>query len=99
MRKLLIRPQARLDLLEIWHHIASDSIESANRISEKLEAAIRDLPAMPRKGHRRLDVKNHSYRFWLVKPYVVTHVYDDRTLTVVRAVHGHRNFRALFNGS
>ena len=47
MRKLLIRPQARLDLLEIWHHIASDSIESANRISEKLETAVRDLPAMP----------------------------------------------------
>ena len=44
MRKLLIRPQARLDLLEIWHHIATDSVQNANRMSDRLEAAIRNLP-------------------------------------------------------
>src|SRR4051812_15756491 len=95
MRKLLIRPQARLDLLEIWHHIAADSIQNANRMAERLDAAIRDRPGMPGKGHTRTDVPNSSYRFWTVRPYVIAYRYDDATLTVIRVVHGHRNFRRL----
>jgi toxin ParE1/3/4 len=98
MRKLLVRPQARLDLLEIWHYIAADSIQNANRIGERLDAAIRDLPRMPGKGHARADVPNPSYRFWTVKPYVIAYRYDDATLIVMRVVHGHRNFRRLFKG-
>lgn len=55
MRKLLIQPQAKLDLLEIWHYIARDSIESANRVGSKIDAEIRDLLEMPGKGHTRTD--------------------------------------------
>jgi antitoxin ParD1/3/4/toxin ParE1/3/4 len=96
MRKLLIQPQARVDLLEIWHYIASDSIEAANRVEEKLETAIHGLVEMPGKGHTRADVRNPDYRFWTVYSYVIACRYDDRTLTVVRVVHGRRNFRRLF---
>jgi plasmid stabilization system protein ParE len=49
MRKLLIRPKARRDMLEIWHHIAPDSVQNANHVSEKLDEAIRDLVRMPGK--------------------------------------------------
>src|SRR5258708_38344321 len=98
MRKLLIRPQARLDLLVIWHHIAADSVQNANRMHERLDAAIRELPRMPGKGHTRIDVPNPTFRFWAVKPYVIAYRYDDATLTVVRVVHGQRNFRRLFKG-
>jgi hypothetical protein len=28
MRKLLVQPQARLDLLEIWHHVAQDGFKT-----------------------------------------------------------------------
>lgn len=63
MRKLLIRPQARLDLLEIWHYIARDNVTAANRVSERLDAEILGLLAMPGMGHRRADVKNSRYRF------------------------------------
>jgi toxin ParE1/3/4 len=96
MRKVVIRPQARLDLLEIWHHIAKNSIDAANRTSEKLTAAIRDLAPMPGKGHTRSDVDDPRYRFWAVKPYVIAYRYDDKTLTVERVVHGHRDFRRVF---
>ena len=97
MRRLLIRPQARVDLLEIWHRIARDSIEAANHVSEKLESAIRGLVEMPGKGHTRSDVKNPSYRFWTVFSYVIAYRYDDVSLTVHRVVHGRRDFRRLFN--
>ena len=96
MRTLLIRPQARLDLLEIWHHIAADSVQAADRICEKIEVAIRSLADMPGKGHTRSDVKNPHYRFWTVNPYVIAYRFDQSSLVVLRVVHGRRNFRGLF---
>jgi toxin ParE1/3/4 len=96
MRKLLIQPQARVDLLEIWHYIARDDLQIANRVGETLDAAIRGLLAMPGQGHTRTDVRNPKLRFWSVYSYVIAYRYDDETLTVVRVVHGRRNFRKLF---
>jgi plasmid stabilization system protein ParE len=37
MRKLLVQQRAQLDLLEIWHYIAEDSIDAANKVAEKLD--------------------------------------------------------------
>ncbi|MGB7159687.1 MAG: type II toxin-antitoxin system RelE/ParE family toxin [Tepidisphaeraceae bacterium] len=96
MRKLRIQPRARLDLLEIWHHIAGDSVDAANRVGERLDAAIRGLVEMPGKGHTRPDVRDTGFRFWSVFSYVIAYRFDDATLTVVRVVHGRRNFRKLF---
>jgi antitoxin ParD1/3/4/toxin ParE1/3/4 len=96
MRKLLIQPQARLDLLEIWHYIAENSPEAATRVTDKIESAIRGLAEMPGKGHRRADVTDPQYRFWSVYSYVIAYRFDDESLTVVRVVHGSRNLRRLF---
>ena len=96
MRKLRIRPQARLDLLEIWHHIAADGVTAADRVVGELDRAIRELPEMPGKGHRRADVGDARYRFWCVFSYLIAYRYDDQSLTVVRVVHGRRKLRQLF---
>jgi toxin ParE1/3/4 len=96
MRRLLIQPQARLDLLEIWHHIAQDNLTAANRVGEKLDAAICSLVSMPGMGHRRPDVKDARYRFWSVYSYVIAYRFDDANFTVVRVVPGSRDFRKLF---
>jgi plasmid stabilization system protein ParE len=96
MREILIRPQARVDMLEIWHYLAPESLDAANRVTEKLDAAMRGLAEMPGKGHTRSDVRDKRYRFWTVYSYVIAYMYDDASLTVVRVVHGKRNFRRLF---
>ena len=96
MRKLFITPQARLDLLEIWHYIANDSIDAANRVGEKLDVAICDLLPFPAKGHRRADVKESRYLFWNVYSYIIAHRYDNETLTIIRVLHGSRDFRKIF---
>ena len=96
MRKLLIQPQAKVDLLEIWHHIAKDSVTSANRVGERLDDAIRALRAMPGKGHTRADVSNKAYRFWTIHSYVIAYRYDDTSFVVVRVIHGRRDFKKLF---
>jgi plasmid stabilization system protein ParE len=99
MSRLLIHPNARVDLLEIWHFKAEDSIEAANRVSRRLEAEIRELLAMPGKGRFRPDVLDVEYRFWTVYSWVIAYEYDDETLTVIRVVHGHRNFQASIPAS
>jgi plasmid stabilization system protein ParE len=93
MRRILIRPQARLDLLEIWHHIALDGVDTANKVVD-----IRGLRDMPGKGHIRRDVMNPAFRSWSERPYVIGYRYDDHNVTLVRVVHGHRDFRRLFKG-
>jgi toxin ParE1/3/4 len=96
MRKLLIKRQARVDLLDIWDYIAADNVTAANRVLQKLDAAMRGLADMPGKGHTRAEVRDPRYRFWTVYSYVIAYRYDDTTLTVVRVVHGRRNFGRLF---
>jgi plasmid stabilization system protein ParE len=82
--------------LEIWHDIAPDSLQNANRVSEKLEEAINELVRLPGQGHTRSDVKNPRLRLWSVFSHVIAYWYDDTSLTVERVVHGRRNFRRLF---
>jgi toxin ParE1/3/4 len=96
MRKLLIKRQARVDLLDIWDYIAADNVTAANRVLQKLDAAMRGLADMPGKGHTRAEVRDPRYRFWTVYSYVIAYRYDDTTLTVVRVVHGRRNLGRLF---
>lgn len=96
MRKVLVRPQARLDLLEIWHSIAPRSATAADQVIVELERAIRRLAEMPGIGHVRREVKDSRLRFWSVYRYVIGYRYDDQTLVVVRIVHGHRDFRKQF---
>jgi antitoxin ParD1/3/4/toxin ParE1/3/4 len=83
-------------LLEIWHFIARESVQSASRVTDTIEAEIRELATMPGKGHTRSDVRDDRYRFWSVFSWVIAYRYDEKTLTVARVVHGHRNFRKLF---
>ncbi len=93
---LKMRPQARLDLLEIWHYIHPQSPQNAADVMEAIESAMRSLLEMPGMGHLRADVRSARYRFWTVKSWVIAYRFDDRTLTVVRVVHGARDFRKLF---
>jgi plasmid stabilization system protein ParE len=65
---------------------------------ESLESAIRGQRDMPGKGHLRRDVKNPAFRFRSEKSYVIAYRYDERSVTVVRVVHGHRDVRRLFKG-
>ena len=96
MTKLLVRRRRVSTFSKIWHHIAADNPRTASRVTEKIEQAIRGLLEMPGKGHMRADVKDSQYRFWSVYSWVIAYRYDDESLTVVRVVHGRRNFRRLF---
>ena len=91
-------PQAVDDLFEIWHYIASDNREAANRVESAIFEACAFVAESPLRGHRRTDLTPLALRFWNVQPYrnyVI--VYDPATkpVHVVRILHGARDVPAI----
>jgi plasmid stabilization system protein ParE len=91
-----ISAHARLDLLQIWNHIAERDVDAADRVLADLEAAMENLAGFPNIGHQRRDVADDRYRFWKVHSFIIAYLPDRKPLAVSRVVHGHRDFRSLF---
>jgi toxin ParE1/3/4 len=96
MRTIAILPLGELDLLEIWHYIAARNFAAANRVTAEIERTIIGLGEMPGKGHRRADIDDTHVRCWSVYSYVIIYRFDNSSLTVLRIVHGARDFGKLF---
>jgi addiction module RelE/StbE family toxin len=96
MRKVLITQTAKKDLREIWHYIAQDSREAADKVIEAIHAGVTRISDMPGIGHPRKDVKNANYRFWRVYSYLIAYRMHGRTLYISRVVHGARKMSRIF---
>ena len=96
MRRVDFSPAARDDLNEIWEYIAARNLSAADRMVRRLETAACELSAHPGIGHVRADVPNPDYRFRVVRPYLIAYQHDDESVTIVRIVHGARDFRRIF---
>jgi toxin ParE1/3/4 len=55
-REILRRPQARLDLIEIWSFIADDNEAAADRMLDRFERALRTLRDRPMAGRQRPEL-------------------------------------------
>jgi addiction module RelE/StbE family toxin len=96
MKRLVITRSAFKDLTAIWHYIAEDSIDAADRVRDEFEQAFKQLAETPGIGHQRRDVAIKSYRFWRVYSYMIAYRVHGETLHISRVVHGAQNFRRLF---
>lgn len=96
--KVFVTRAAVKDIAAIWTHIATESIEAADRVADELHAAMRNLADMPGMGHRRADVANPDYRFWSVYSYLIAYRVQGQTLYVSRVIHGARDIRKAFSG-
>jgi plasmid stabilization system protein ParE len=95
MRRLEIKARARLDLIEIRMHIASESETTATAVMARLDAAIKNLLLMPGMGHTHQEVANGRIRFWNVDTFLITYRYDDASLTILRIIRGKRNLKRM----
>ena len=96
MKLLVIRPQAQMDVREIWEWIAKDNEPAADRVEAAIYSKIEKLARIPNIGHPRADVPNQSYLFVNVYSYAICYKYDDEFLTIVRVLHVSRDFPTLF---
>jgi plasmid stabilization system protein ParE len=82
---------AEFDLDEIWEYIASDSLDAADRLTEKLFDAFEALGRTPTMGHRREDLTPYPVLFWPVGAYLIIYRGDRRPVEIVAVTQGSRD--------
>lgn len=88
--------RAEIDLIEIWGHIANDDPLAADRQLDLIDEACQMLASHQHAGKSREDLA-HSLRFFPVGNYLVFYTVRDDGITVVRVLHGARDYRHDFD--
>jgi toxin ParE1/3/4 len=91
MTAFILAPAARQDLLEIWEHIAQDSLDAADRVRDALHDAMTRLAVNPGIGHLREDLVTEPLRFWRVYSYLIIYRPQAQPLEIVRVLHASRD--------
>jgi len=55
--EILRRPQARLDLIDIWNYIADDNEAAADRMLDRIGRVLRMLSEQPKPGRERPELR------------------------------------------
>ena len=95
MTRFELTPGASQDLDEIEACIAQDSPDAARRVILELQTAMQRLAEFPNLGHRRPDVDDPRYRFWVVFSYLIVYIPDTDPLQIIRVVHAYRDLPAM----
>jgi len=96
MLKLIISPQAREDLFDIWFYIAEDSTTNADRFIDKLTQKYRWLAEFPEAGMLRNELDANLQSFPMDR-YVLYYKVMNETLELVRVLHSSRNIDLVFH--
>jgi toxin ParE1/3/4 len=95
MARVKRRPLAASDILDIWDHIAEDSLGQADRWVDNLDEKLKLIATQPLIGRARneLAVELRSFPFGR---YVIFYVPVEGGIEVVRVLHGARDVDAAF---
>ena len=95
MTRFVLTPLARRDLEEIWDYLVLDNRQAAEKVLDRIEAAIGELAKTPGMGHLREDLADRRHRFFLVYSYLIVYRPETRSLQIIRVLHASRDRRAL----
>ena len=95
MARVTRRPQAELDILEIWDYIAEDSIAEADRWMDRLDEKFA-LWATQRMMGRARDELAPGIRSFPFGRYAVFYQPIANGIDVVRVLHGSRDVDSNF---
>ncbi len=77
-------PEAEGDLNDIWDYIAEESPDAADRVTEKIVAAIDALVPLPHQGHHRPDLTSRPLRFITTQNYLAA--YESGTIIALNSM-------------
>jgi toxin ParE1/3/4 len=81
----------------IWDYIAADSIEAADRWTERLFLAFELIAESPALGHRRTDLTTSPVLFWPIEKYLIIYRVDPHSVRIVAVTHGARDVPTLLS--
>ena len=87
MPQVFKRPQAEIDLLDIWSFISQDSFEAADRFLEWLKDNFTFLAENPMAGRAREELLP-GLRSFPAGRYLVFYTPTDDGITLDRVLHG-----------
>jgi len=87
----ILSVDADFDLDEIWEYIAGDSIDTADRWTNKLFDAFEALGRTPGMGHKREDLTAYSVLFWPVGAYLIIYQAERTPIEIVAVTQGSRD--------
>lgn len=96
MSALRFAELAESDVLEAWLHVATESVASADRLIDAIEAQARLVSRRPRMGRQRPEL-GPRVRCWPTgTPYLLFYVETDAGITVLRVLHHARDLELAF---
>jgi toxin ParE1/3/4 len=99
--KVIIDPQAKLDLKEIFIYVAmNDSVQSANRLLDALEETCYKLEKYPERGHIPHELIQTGIKSYLEihhKPYRIIYEIEDNLIYIHSVIDGRRNIQEILS--
>lgn len=95
MPRVTRRPLAAADILDIWDHIAEDSLDQADRWIDKLDEKFGILASQPLAGRAREELAADLRSFPFGR-YVIFYMPVQDGIDVVRVLHSARDVDAAF---
>lgn len=86
---------AKRDYVQIWLHIAGDSVDAADRVVAEFDEKLQLLAQFPGLGQSREDLAP-SLRSFPVGNYLLFYRAVKGGIELVRVLHGARDLRRLF---
>lgn len=84
------KPQARLDLLDIWAFIAEDNEAAVDRTLDRIENALRTIAENPEMGRARPELRP-GVRSFPVGSYILFYRVQADAIDVVRVLNSFRD--------
>ena len=98
MPRVVRRPLAAADILDIWDRIAEDSVAAADRWVDKLDEKLHLIATQPLMGRAR-DELLANLRSFPFGRYVIFYLPLEDGIDVVRLLHSARDIDTFFGES
>ena len=96
MPRVLRKPLARADLLEIWNYVADDSPANADRLLDIINKQCQTLARFPKMGRARNEL-GASLRSFPVGNYVIFYRELSKGIEIIRVLHGARDIEGIIS--
>jgi toxin ParE1/3/4 len=99
--KVIIDPQAKLDLKEIFMFVAvNDNIKSANKLLDALEETCFKLEKFPERGYVPPELRPTGIKKYLeihYKPYRIIYEIEKNIIYIHCVIDGRRNIQEILS--
>ncbi len=98
MARIVRRPQALQDLIEIWRYIADESGEPrADKYLRRLNDVITYVAQQPPMGSARPEIQEEGIRNFVAESHVIFYIALLDGMELVRVIHGSQDLEKAWD--